>query len=197
MAELVEGATLLLAAAVLLFVSSWLLGQREARQWKDRLQQKARAAFSERGLIALFAVGFLAVFREGAETVLFLFALAAGEGAAWLPITTGGGVALAVLLAAFYAVRAFGLRLPLRAFFTVTAWSLLALAVIYVGRGVHAMQEVGLVTETALAGLPKVRALGLYPYVETLAAQAVTLLLGLFLNLRITQAKRAGAPAAE
>jgi len=196
-AELVEGATLLLAAAVLLFVSSWLLGQREAQRWTEQLRERARRAFSERGIFALFVVGFLAVFREGAETVLFLLALAAGQQSVWLPLTAGGVVAAIILLAAFYAVRGFGLRLPLRAFFTITAWSLLALAVIYVGKGVHEMQEVGLITETALAGFPKVKALGIYPYVETLAAQALTLALGLFLNLRITQAKRAGAPAAE
>ena len=196
-AEMVEGATLLLAAAVLLFVSSWLLGQREAQRWKDQLQERARRAFSERGIIALFVVGFLAVFREGAETVLFLIALSAGQQSVWAPITAGGLAAALILMAAFYAVRGFGLRLPLRAFFTVTAWSLLALAVIYVGKGVHEMQEVGLIAETALAGAPKVKALGIYPYVETLAAQIVTLVLGLFLNLRVTQVKRAGAPAAE
>ncbi len=194
---LVEGATLLLAAAVLLFVSSWLLGQREARYWKGRLQQTARRAFSESGLLALFAVGFLAIFREGAETVLFLLALAAGQGAAALPLAAGGAVAALVLLAAFFAVRGLGLRLPLRAFFTVTAWSLLALAVIYAGRGVHELQEVRLIAETTLAGLPKVPALGLFPTMETLAAQALALVLGLFLNLRIVHMKRAGAPAAE
>ena len=196
-AELVEGTTLLLAAVVLLFVSSWLLGQREAQRWTEQLRQQARRAFSERGFLALFAVGFLAVFREGAETVLFLMALAAGQDSVMLPLAAGGVVATVILLAAFYAVRGFGLRLPLRAFFTVTAWSLLALAVIYVGKGVHELQEVGLITETALAGLPKVKALGIYPYVETVAAQALTLALGLFLNLRIVHVKRAGAAAAE
>ena len=196
-AELVEGATLLLAAAVLVFVSSWLLGQREAQRWTEQLREQARRAFSERGIAALFAVGFLAVFREGAETVLFLMALAAGQTSVMMPLVAGGVVAALILLAAFYAVRGFGLRLPLRAFFTITAWSLLALAVIYVGKGVHEMQEVGLITETALAGWPKVKALGIYPYVETLAAQALTLALGLFLNVRIVHVKRAGATAAE
>ena len=193
--ELVEGATLLLAAAVLLFVSSWLLGQRTAQRWTEQLREQTRKAFSERGILALFAVGFLAVFREGAETVLFLMALAAGQESAMLPLVTGGVVAVLILLAAFHAVRGFGLRLPLRAFFTITAWSLLALAVIYAGKGVHALQEVGLITETALAGWPQMKALGIYPYVETLVAQAFTLALGLFLNLHIVQLKRAGAPA--
>ncbi len=196
-AEMVEGATLLLAAAVLLFVSSWLLGQREAQRWTEQLREQARKAFSERGIAALFAVGFLAVFREGAETVLFLTALAAGQDTAALPLVAGGVAALLILFAAFFAVRGFGLRLPLRAFFTITAWSLLALAVIYAGKGAHALQEVGLVTETVLSGLPKLKALGIYPYVETLAAQVLTLALGLLLNLRIVHEKRANAPAAE
>ena len=196
-AGLVEGVTLLLAAGVLLFVSSWLLGQREAGRWKAQLQDRARRAFSGRGMAALFTVGFLAIFREGAETVLFLFAMLAGQAAAWPAVAGGGALAAVILLAAFIAVRHFGLRLPMRAFFTITAWSLLALAVIYAGRGVHELQEAGWIGETALAGLPKVKALGLYPYLETLLAQGVTLVTGLLLNMRITHADRAGAEAAE
>ncbi len=187
-AELLEGAALILAAAVLIFVSSWLLGQREAAQWKRRMQEQARAALVGRSLIGLFAVGFLVVFREGAETVLFFYALIAAEGFMPAPIVTGALLAVAILGGAFALVLRLGIRLPLKAFFTVTAWGLFALAVIYAGKGVHELQEFGLLAETPLAFVTKVKALGIYPYVETVAAQLITLLTGLALNMRALHA---------
>ena len=124
------GATLLLAASVLLFVSSWLLGQREARHWQQKLKTSTQAAIGRGSLLTLFAIGFLAIFREGVETVLFIMALMSSTTASVLPVVAGGLLALVILLAAFVLVRATGLRLPLSTFFTFTAWTLLALAII-------------------------------------------------------------------
>lgn len=184
MAELIEGVSLLTAAVVLLFVSSWLLGQRKAMHWKHQVEAKTRNAMQSGRLFGLFAIGFLVVFREGAETALFLQALIAAEG--WQPIAlmAASASALFILASAFMLVRFLGMRLPLRHFFMITAWALFALAVVYAGKGVHALQEYGLLAETPLPALPRLGALGMYPYVETLLAQGLTLLLGLALNAR-------------
>ncbi len=179
-----EGMALVLAAAVLLFVSSWLLGRREAEKWRDRLRRGARRAVAGGSFAALAATGFLVIFREGAETVLFYQAIASASTAGLAALVAGGIAALAVLGTAAVLVRSLGLRLPLRGFFTVTAWSLFMLAVIYAGKGVHELQESGWITETALAGMPKLKLLGVYPYAETLLAQIATLVTGLMLNLR-------------
>ena len=183
-AEIFEGVALVLAAVVLLFVSSWLLGRREAEKWRDRIRQGARQAVAGGSVVALAAAGFLVIFREGAETVLFYQAIASGTTAGLPALVAGGIAALAVLGVAALLVRSFGLRLPLRGFFTVTAWSLFALAVIYAGKGVHELQEAGWITETVLTGMPKLKLLGIYPYAETLLAQIATLATGLLLNLR-------------
>ncbi len=194
--ELMEGATLVLAALVLLFVSSWLLGRRESRRWRETLQQGAGAALARGGLLALPAIGFLAIFREGVETVLFSMAMLSGAGAApALPVIAGGLLALGVLLAAFLLVRGAGLRLPLKPFFGITAWALLALAVIYAGKGVHALQEAHIISETALPGWPKLAALGIFPTVQTLLAQAAALLIGLGLNVRALRPTGGDKPA--
>ena len=194
-AELVEGGALLLAAVVLLFVSSWLLGRREAAAWKEKMRAKARAALAGGSLFGLFAAGFLVIFREGAETVLFLQALTATHEGGAAVIVAGGAAALAVLAAAFVLVRRLGLAMPLAGFFTLTAWALFALAVIYAGKGAHALQEFGIIGETPLPFPPRLAFLGIYPYAETLIAQALTLLAGALLNRRaVTSA--AGQPAA-
>ena len=187
-APLIEGASLLLAAFVLLFISSWLLGKREARNWRDHIESRTRGAVGSGGKAALFATGFLAIFREGAETVLFYQALLSS--ARTPALLAGALAALAILAAAFVLVRALGMRLPLRGFFTATAWLMLALAVIYVGKGVHELQETGLIGETGLAALPRIPALGIYPTAQTLTAQIALLATGLLLNRHTTAPSR-------
>ena len=189
-APLIEGASLLLAAFVLLFISSWLLGKREARNWRDHIESRTRGAVSGGGGAALFATGFLAIFREGAETVLFYQALLSSSSARTPALLAGAFAALAILAAAFVLVRALGMRLPLRGFFTATAWLMLALAVIYMGKGVHELQETGLIGETILAALPRIPALGLYPTPQTLTAQIALLATGLLLNRHTTAPSR-------
>ncbi len=194
-AEVFEGVALVLAAVVLLFVSSWLLGRREAEKWRDRIRHGARQAVAGGSVIALAAAGFLVIFREGAETVLFYQAIASGTSAGLPALMAGGIAALVVLGVSALLVHSFGLRLPLRSFFTVTAWSLFALAVIYAGKGVHELQEAGWITETVLTGMPKLKVLGIYPYAETMLAQIATLATGLLLNLRAIRPAPDGQPA--
>ncbi len=175
--EAVEGITMLLAAAVLLYVGHWMLARREAERWQGYIRRKVDAAVATGSGLALAAAAFLAVYREGAETVLFYHALLADargtEGAAVL----GFLAATAVLAALFMAVRTLGLRLPLKPFFTVTASLLLALAFIFVGKGVVELQVIRWLPTTAVGGLPQLPWIGVFPTVEGLAAQAAFVLL--------------------
>ena len=176
--EAIEGLTMLLAAAVLFYVSYWLLSKLEVQRWMAYLRRKVGRA---ENLWAIGAVAFLAVFREGVETVLFYEALA-GIGQP-VPIW-GGFVAGALVLALLgVAVFRFGLRLPIRPLFGVTGALLYLMAMIFVGQGVHELQEAGWLSETGLAGAPRVPALGVYATVETLVAQAVLLTLAIAAGL--------------
>ncbi len=69
--EAIEGGTMLLAAAVLFYVSYWLLSKIEAAKWTAFVKGKMQSALSSGSGIALSAVAFLAVYREGFETILF------------------------------------------------------------------------------------------------------------------------------
>src|SRR4029079_5189126 len=87
--ELIEGATMLVAVAVLFSVSYWLISKVEAAKWQQFIRGKVNAALEHGGGTALAFVAFLAVYREGAETALFyqaLFNEGVGNG---LPITLG------------------------------------------------------------------------------------------------------------
>ncbi|MDH3231572.1 MAG: FTR1 family iron permease [Alphaproteobacteria bacterium] len=178
--EAVEGITMLLAAAVLLYVGHWMLARREAERWQGYIRRKVDAAVETGSGFALAAAVFLAVYREGAETVLFYHALLADaqgtEGAAVL-----GFLAAAVVLAAlFMAVRTLGLRLPLKPFFTLTAALLLGLAFIFVGKGIVELQVIRWLPTTAVQGMPQLPWIGVFPSVEGLAAQAAFVLIAGF-----------------
>ncbi len=164
--EAVEGLTMLLAAAVLFYVSYWLLSKLEVQRWMAYLRRKIGKA---ENLWAIGAVAFLAVYREGVETVLFYEALAGIGGP--MPIWGGMAAGALVLAGIGVAIFRFGMRLPLRPLFAVTGGLLYLMAFIFTGQGVHELQEAGWLAETALGELPRVAALGIYPTVQTVSAQ--------------------------
>jgi high-affinity iron transporter len=77
--------------------------------------------------VLLVVVG-LAVLREGSETVLFLYGIAASEGSASLSMLGGGIAGIAAGIAVGYLVYAGLLRIPLRWFFAATGVLVLFLA---------------------------------------------------------------------
>jgi len=170
--EAIEGVTMLLAAAVLFYVSYWLLSKLEVARWMGYLRDRMVGADSR---WAMGGVAFLAVYREGAETVLFYRALA-GIGTGF-PFWAGIAAGTVVMVAIGTAVLWYGARLPIRPLFAGTGLLLYYLAFVFVGRGVHELQEAGWISETAWTSGPRIGPLGIYPTVETMIPQS--LLLGL------------------
>jgi high-affinity iron transporter len=171
---MLEGLTLLLAAAVLVFVGHWLLAKADVVRWKRYLEKRLVGGAGAGSALALGLVSFLAVYREGVETVLFYRALLSTEGASNAAIVAGLVAGLLALAGLCYGIYRFGVRIPLRPFFAGTSAVLLLLAFVFAGKGVHELQEARVVSE---ARVPFIRlsALGIYPTVETLATQALVL----------------------
>jgi high-affinity iron transporter len=166
--ETLEGAAALLAAAVLFYVSYWLFAKREAARWMGYLRAKAgsgQAAFS------LFGISFLAVYREAFETILFYQPIIARPGAA-APAGLGAVIGAALLVGLVIAYGRAGKFAPPRSFFTFSTVLLYGLAVVFTGQGIAALQTTGYLPLHPVA-LPHVAALGIYPTLETYAAQAV------------------------
>jgi high-affinity iron transporter len=178
--EVIEGATMLIAVAVLFSVSYWLISRVEAAKWQKFIREKVDAALQHGGGTALSVVAFLAVYREGAETALFYQALLNEGTNVMLPIIAGivvGGAALAVIFTLFWK---YGIRIPLRPFFAVTSVLLYYMAFVFMGKGIRELQEGGVVGITVLPGWPHVDAMGIFPSVETLLAQLFLLVLFTF-----------------
>ncbi|HEY63369.1 MAG TPA: hypothetical protein G4O02_02245 [Caldilineae bacterium] len=134
--EIFEGATMLLAAALLTWMIFWM--KHHGRRLAQELEANTRQAISTGGK-ALFGLAFLAVLREGLETALFLTA-AVFQGDT-LATLWGGlvGLALAVLLGVLLFKAS--VRLNVRTFFNVTGLLLLLVAAGLVAHGVHELQE--------------------------------------------------------
>lgn len=182
---MLEGTSMLLAAVVLFYVSFWLLSKAESRRWRDYIDGKVEDSLAQDRTWVLGLVGFLAVFREGVETTLFLQALSTRTGGATLEIGLGLGVAALVLVFVYYAVHVLGVKVPLRAFFVGTSALLYVLALRFVGLGVFEFQEGGLIPVTPMAGVVAFLqsngalafllqdVLGFVPTAEVMAAQVL------------------------
>lgn len=168
--DAVEGVTMLLAAALMFYVSGWLYLRQDPRAWQGYLREQASAALN-RGNIALAAVGFLAVYREGAETILFLHALAVANGGWTLALFAGLGGGLLALAAVYVLVQTLALRIPLRPLFAITSAFLFAVGLGFVADGLHEFQELEWVPLTDAPGAGVIAALGLDPSLEILGAQ--------------------------
>jgi high-affinity iron transporter len=181
-------------------VSYWLLTKVEVARWNAFVKTKVQDAVTSGSALALAAVAFLAVYREGFETVLFYKALLVSGGTGGLMPVLGGMLVGSVVLAVVYvAINRFGVRLPLKPFFTVTSAFLYYMAFVFAGKAVAELQESGLVTTTFLSWAPRLPALGIYPTVESLTAQAALIglaVLALFWIFVVSPALRPALPQA-
>lgn len=126
------------AAALLTWMIFWM--RRHARALAGEIDERVRAAL-DRSALALAAVAFLAVAREGLETALFLISTTtAGDGR---DVLVGGLAGLAAAVALGALVYGGGRRIPMRAFFQVTGVLLILFAAGLLDRAVQFLQASG------------------------------------------------------
>jgi len=177
--DILEGVTILAAAALMLYVSGWLLVRQDPKGWQAYLKEKAERALEQRTVVAVALLAFLAVFREGAETVLFIHALAQTSGG-WSAGLFAGLFAAAVVLAAlFVLIQTLAVRLPLRAVFIVTSGFLFVMAVKFIGEGIQEFQEQVIVPYHEVDIPAWLTKLGINPSVEALVAQGAVIVLAI------------------
>lgn len=177
--EFLEGFTILLAAAMLFYVSHWLISKTQSDQWQKFIRTTLSSALSNKNQLAIVSVGFLSVYREGFETILFYKALYSTSSNANM-ISLGlvlGCIALAVISVLFYK---FSVKIPIREFFFVTGLLLYYMVFSFVGKGLHEFQEGNILSITALNFIPEIDLIGLYPTMETVTAQIIILLAWIF-----------------
>lgn len=175
--ELTEGILTLVAAAMLLFVSHFVLGKLESRKWLKFLERKTTSAAARTVHWPLVSVAFVAAYREAIEIVLFFRALALDSPGAGWSIVAGAAVGVLGLVAIVKIMSALGKRLNPRPVMLVSGILLTAIAISLVGQGVRALQEGGWVHLQPLPPSVSLPVLGIYPSVEGVLSQVLVLLL--------------------
>ena len=178
--EIIEGVTALTAVVVLYYVSNWMLSKSESDSWTNYIKSKTETSAKTGSTMALALTAFLAVFREGAEVVLFFRPMLKDENISM--VWTGLILGFVVLIFVYYAIHAFSVRIPLRPFFTATSILMFLMSISFLGAGIKELIEGDVIVMTSpewLAGLiPSTElldVLGIYPILETLIPQLLLL----------------------
>ena len=135
--ETVVGA---IAVVMVTYMVLWM--RRHARDLKGDLEGAARSALAHGSAKALVLMAFLAVLREGFETVVFLLATFHASGnatASWAGALLG--LALAVVVG--YGIYKGGVHINLARFFRITGVVLVVIAAGLVMTAVHTANEAG------------------------------------------------------
>ncbi|OOR97156.1 iron permease [Canicola haemoglobinophilus] len=180
--ELLEGFTMMIAVVMLFMMSYWLLSKVEAKNWKRYLEGKLSAALTTGSLFGLWLTSFLSVYREGAETVLFYYALAgdATSAVSYLYLFAGFVLGAIILTICYFVMRYTVVKLPLKPFFMFTGSFMYLMAFIFAGKSVLELIEGKLFEPTLIANMPEISWLGIYPYLETLVPQVILVILAIF-----------------
>ena len=181
--EIIEGIAALTAVVVLFYVSNWMVSKSESAAWSKYIEGKVAGSAEKGNMIALGFTAWLAVFREGAEVILFYQPML-NEGhpdMVWL----GFGVGCLVLVVVFLLIRFLSIKLPLKPFFLATSILMSVMSVCFMGSGIKELMEGGVfdeymswmtLTPAWLAWIPYNDVLdvfGIYPILGTILFQSI------------------------
>lgn len=130
----------LVAVAMVTYMVVWM--KRHSRNLKGQLDHSAGLALAAGSGLALVAMAFLAVLREGLETVVFLLA-AFNESGSGNSAAVGAVLGIVTAVALGYAIYRGGVRLNLSKFFRATGVVLVLVAAGLVVNALHTAHEAG------------------------------------------------------
>jgi len=191
--ESMEGFISVFAAVSLFYVGYWLHTRSEAKRWQAFIHDRVQNALSTRRIFGLAGLSFFAVYREAFEVVLFYQALWLQSEGNHAPLLWGFAAGLAALLLATVAILKLGLKIPLKYFFGATGTLLYIVAFIFAGNGIKELQASLWVPTTPLRAPEAIPLLGIYPTVETLAAQGLMLCAFIATSLWMMQERKKAA----
>lgn len=177
---LISGWTGIFAAIMLIYVSYWLHSKSSAHEWQNYIKNKSSKALATGSLFSLGFLAFLAVFREGTETVLFYIGMASSVG---LPVLlTGIAIGAGILVLIAFLILKVGLRIPMRPFFLTSSILIFYLGLKFTGMGINGLQNAGVLYATSSDNLPTISWLAVYPSWQSVIPQ-IALVLGAILIL--------------
>lgn len=180
--EIIEGAVGIFAVFMMILIGIWLHSKSSVKKWNAFMKSQMQTVTKTGSFLSMFALSFLAVFREGAETILFYVGILPRISS--FDFVLGISLALLVLVViAFVMNKASQFFLPHKVFFILT-WMIYALAFKMTGVSIHALQLTNMIPNHLIAGIPSIDILGIYPSWESLAGQALFILVVILVTIR-------------
>ena len=169
--EIIEGVVGIFAVIMMIGIGIWLHSKSSVKAWKKYMDTKLNLVLSTGSFISMFTLSFLAVFREGAETILFYAGI--------MPLITTSnlliGIALAIvalIIIGIIMVKASG-KLPISKVFLVLSWLIYILGFKMLGISIHALQITDILSNNIIDYLPTIEILGIYPSFEVIITQLI------------------------
>ena len=141
-AKLFEGIVMILAATMLGTMIVWMAKNRNIAE--DLKEQADEALSGDKVGYGIFALSFISVFREGIETILFLYGVMIKQGGLNITLSLVGAV-LGIGVAFLIFVQ--GRKVPLKTFFNVTSILLIFVAAGMFAYGVHELESAGMIKD--------------------------------------------------
>ena len=136
--KIFEGVVMIIASIVLTTMIIWMA---QNKNISEDLKNKAKESLSSGFKYGIFTLAFVAVFREGVEIILFLYAIGIKDGISIFPSIIGTVLGLL----AGYAIFVQGVKIPLKTFFNTTSVFLVFVAAGMLTYGVHELESGGVI----------------------------------------------------
>tara|TARA_B100000902_G_C27194357_1_gene855638 strand:- start:245 stop:1183 length:939 start_codon:yes stop_codon:yes gene_type:complete len=136
--KIFEGVVMIIASIVLTTMIIWMA---QNKNISEDLKNKAKESLSSGFKYGIFTLAFVAVFREGVEIILFLYAIGIKDGISIFPSIIGTVLGLF----AGYAIFVQGVKIPLKTFFNTTSVFLVFVAAGMLTYGVHELESGGVI----------------------------------------------------
>lgn len=178
--EIIEGAVGIFAVLMMILVGIWLHSKSSIKKWNDFMESQMKAVTATGSFISMFALSFLAVFREGAETILFYAGIYPRIDKAGFFL--GIGLALLVLFVLALVMNKASAYFEPHRIFLILTWLIYALAFKMLGVSIHALQLTNILPSHLINGFPSIDWAGIYPSLEVVTCQLIFVVIVLIIT---------------
>ena len=173
--EIIEGFVGIFAVIMMIGIGVWLHSKSSLKAWKDYMDRKMNVVLSTGSFVSMFALSFLAVFREGAETILFYAGILPLISVQNLVIGIAAAIIILIIIALVLTYASSKIKVH-RVFFILT-WMIYFLAFKMLGVSIHMLQVIGIVPLHVIHFIPTVEMLGIYANIEVFVSQLILILI--------------------
>lgn len=178
--EIIEGAVGIFAVLMMIMVGIWLHSKSSIKKWNDFMDSQMKAVTATGSFISMFALSFLAVFREGAETILFYAGIYPRIDKAGFFL--GIGLAFLVLFVLTLVMNKASAYFKPHRIFLILTWLIYALAFKMLGVSIHALQLTNTLPSHLINGFPSIDWAGIYPSLEVVTCQLIFVVIVLIIT---------------